>query len=57
MAHHILKVYKLYINYDPGMTLTYFTARSSLVSNAFKGGKWFYIIHQIRTCKVARNFF
>ena len=23
------KVYKVYINHDPGMTLTYFTARST----------------------------
>ena len=31
MDHQRLKVYKIYINDDPGLTLTYFTARSSLV--------------------------
>ena len=29
--HQELKVYKVYINDDPGSTLTYFTARSNLV--------------------------
>ena len=29
-----LKVYKVYINDDPGLTLTYFTARSNLVKIA-----------------------
>ena len=28
------KVYKVYINNDPGLTLTYFTARSNLVKVA-----------------------
>ena len=30
-----VKVYKVYINDDPGLTLTYFTARSSLVRFAY----------------------
>ena len=30
-----LKLYKIYINIDPGLTLTYFTARSNLVPYAF----------------------
>ena len=29
------KLYKVYINNDPGLTLTYFTARSNLVPYAF----------------------
>ena len=29
------KLYKIYINDDPGLTLTYFTARSNLVPYAF----------------------
>ena len=29
MEHQWLKFYKVYINHDPGMTLTYFTARST----------------------------
>ena len=31
MDHHGLKVYRVYINDDLGLTLKYFTARSSLV--------------------------
>ena len=31
MDHQGLKVYEVYINDDPGLTLTYFTARSNLV--------------------------
>ena len=30
-----IELYKVYINYDPGMTLTYFMARSPLVAHAF----------------------
>ena len=30
MKHLRLKYYNVYINHDPAMTLTYFTARSSL---------------------------
>ena len=29
----------LFINHDPGMTLTYFTARSTLVAHALEWGK------------------
>ena len=41
MQHRGLKLYKIYINSDPGLTLTYFTARSNLVTYAFvwKKGK------------------
>ena len=35
MYHWGLNLYKVYINDDPGLTLTYFTARSNLVSYAF----------------------
>ena len=35
MQHRGLKLYKVYINSDPGLTLTYFTARSNLVPCAF----------------------
>ena len=35
MWHWGLKLYKVYINDDPGLTLTYFTARSNLVPYAF----------------------
>ena len=35
MQYRELKLYKVYINYNPGLTLTYFTARSNLVTWAF----------------------
>ena len=35
MQHWGLKLYKVCINSDPGLTLTYFTARSNLVLYAF----------------------
>ena len=35
MLHWGLKLFKLDINDDPGLTLTYFTARSNLVPYAF----------------------
>ena len=35
MQHRGLKVYKVCINVDPGLTLTYFTTRSNLVTLAF----------------------
>ena len=34
-----LKHYNVYINHYPVMTLTYFTARSTSVANAFEWGK------------------
>ena len=37
LQHHGLKLYKVYINDDPG--LTYFTARSNLVAYTFEKGK------------------
>ena len=29
MKHQAMELYKVYINHDPGMTLTFFTARST----------------------------
>ena len=34
-----MELYKVYIIYDPGMTLTYFTARSPEVSHALEWEK------------------
>ena len=39
MQHRGLKLCKVYINDDPGLTLTYFTARSNLVAYIFEWGK------------------
>ena len=35
MQHRVLEYYQICSNDDPGLTLTYFTARSNLVPNAF----------------------
>ena len=37
MSHRGLKVYKVCINDDPGLTLTYFTARSNWVTIRLNG--------------------
>ena len=39
MKHQAIELYKVYINRDPWMTLTYFTARSTKVAEAFEWGK------------------
>ena len=39
MKHQAMELYKVYINHDPGMTLTYFTARPTWVAHAFEWGK------------------
>ena len=39
MKHRGLKLYKVYKNDDPGLTLTYFTARSNWVTFTFEWGK------------------
>ena len=38
MQHQGLKFQKVYINDDPGLTLTYFTARSNWVAYTFEWG-------------------
>ena len=38
MKHQEEELYKVYINLDPGMTLTYFTARSAWIAHAFDWG-------------------
>ena len=39
MQHQGLKLYKVYINDDPGLTLTFFTARSNWVTYTLEWGK------------------
>ena len=39
MKHQCLKHYNVYINHDPVMTMTYFTARSTEGANALEWGK------------------
>ena len=39
IKHQAMELYKAYINHDHGMTLTFFTARSTLAAHAFEWGK------------------
>ena len=39
MKHQGIELYKVCINHDSGMTLTYFTKMSTYVTNAFEWGK------------------
>ena len=39
MKHYGTEFYKIYINHDPWMTLTYFTARSTRVVHSFEWKK------------------
>ena len=39
MKHQAMELYKVCINYDPGMTLTFFTARSTYAAHAFEWEK------------------
>ena len=40
MQHRVLKYYQVCLNDDPGLTLTYFTARSNLVPYVFVWEKY-----------------
>ena len=39
MKHQAMELYKVYINHDPEMTLTFFTARSTYAAHAFEWEK------------------
>ena len=39
MKHQGLNLYKVYMHYDPGLTLTYFTARLNWIAYMFEWGK------------------
>ena len=39
MKHQGKELYNVYINHDPGMTLTYFTERPTHVAHTFEWGK------------------
>ena len=45
--HLGLKFYNVYINDDPGLTLTYLTARLILVIYAFELGKLLYVLSRL----------
>ena len=39
LKHQEEELFIVYIDHDPGMTLSYFTARSTYVTHAFEWGK------------------
>ena len=45
-----LKVYKVYINDDPGLTLTYFMARSNGSPVRLNGENCYKVIKRRKTC-------
>ena len=56
MLHWGLKLYKVYINDDLGMTLTYFTARSNWFAYRFEWGNLLQRSHLIgKTCSKGLN--
>ena len=55
LQHLGIKLYKVYINDDPGLTLTYFTARSNLVADTFEWGKVLQSHLMGKTCSKGLN--
>ena len=55
MKHQAMELYKVYINRDPLMTLTYFTARSTKVAHAFEWGKLLKCHLNGKTCSKLAN--
>ena len=55
MQHQKLKLYKVYINDDPGLTLTYFMARSNWVAYIFEWGKLLQSYLMGKTCGKGLN--
>ena len=53
MKHQAIELYKVCINHDPGMTLTFFTAR--LVAHAFELGKLLQCHLKGKTCSKLTN--
>ena len=56
LQHHGLKLYKVCINDDPGLTLTYFMARSNLVAYTFEKGKVLQSHLMGKTCSKGLNW-
>ena len=51
VKHQAMELYKVCINHDPWMTLTYFMARSIYVANAFECGKLLKCVLKGKTCR------
>ena len=55
IKHQEEELYKGYIHHDPGMTLTYFTARSTYVTHAYEWGKLLKCDLEGKTCRKWTN--
>ena len=56
MKHQAIQLYKVCINHDPWMTLTYFTARSTQVAaHAFEWRKLLKYDLKVKTCSKMAN--
>ena len=55
MKHRAMEFYKIYINHDPWMALTYFMARSTSVAHAFEWGKLVKCHLKGKTCSKLAN--
>ena len=55
MKHQAMELYKVYIKHDFGMTLTFFTVRSTYVAHAFEWGKSLQSHLKSKTCSKLAN--
>ena len=55
MKHQAMELYKVCINHAPGMTLTFFTARSAWVAHAFEWEKLLQCHLKGKTCSKLAN--
>ena len=55
MKHQGMELYKVCINHDPGMTLTFFMTRSTLIVHAFEWGKLLSCHLKGKTCSKLAN--
>ena len=56
MKHKGNELYKVYINHDPGMTLTYFMTRSTMHLNGEKRKNGFNVKNLLGMSKMDRKF-
>ena len=55
IRHQAMELYKVCINHDPGMTLTFFMARSTKVAHTFEWGKLLQCHLKGKTCRKLAN--
>ena len=55
MKHQAMELYKVCLNHEPGITLTFFTARSTKVAHAIEWGKLLQCHLKGKTCSKLAN--